>query len=151
MAPEQTLGQAIDGRADVYSLGCLMYRLLTGALPFEAATPVDIMAKHSYEEPVPPRDRRTDLGISSAVEAIVLKAMAKKAEDRFPSMRAMGDEIRRCRLSRTTTGQHTISSGEFRMDDHPPSEIRRLKRKLPAVAAGAAALAVVATVIYFLS
>ncbi|MBS1151245.1 MAG: serine/threonine protein kinase, partial [Myxococcaceae bacterium] len=85
MAPEQANDSAtIDGRADVYSLGCTLYNLVAGRLPFEGDSTVVLMSKHFFEEPVPPEqhNRRVPVELS----AIILKAMAKKPEQRFQTM-----------------------------------------------------------------
>jgi serine/threonine-protein kinase len=81
MAPEMALGEAVDGRADLYALGCVAYFLLTGQLVFEAASGFQLIAKHMQEVPVPP-SRRTELEVSPALEAVVLACLEKRPEDR---------------------------------------------------------------------
>ena len=87
MAPEQGLGDAGDPRADIYSLGVILYELTTGQLPFEADTPLAIMLKHMSEPVPPPRTFQADL--PDTIEAIILKSLAKKPEDRFQSVNEM--------------------------------------------------------------
>ena len=86
IAPEQARNQGPDQRCDIYSLGVLLYHMLTGRVPFTAAAPVDIILKHLHEAPVPPGELRDDLHIEPELQAIVLKCMAKAREDRFQSM-----------------------------------------------------------------
>ena len=62
MAPEMALGEAVDGRADIYALGCVAYYLLTGLLVFEADNALQMIAKHLHDEPVPP-SQRTELHV----------------------------------------------------------------------------------------
>jgi tRNA A-37 threonylcarbamoyl transferase component Bud32 len=81
MPPEMALGDTVDGRADLYALGCVAYYLLTGTLVFEADTGLQMIAKHLRAEPVPP-SQRTQLPIPAALERLVLACLAKKPEDR---------------------------------------------------------------------
>jgi serine/threonine protein kinase len=81
MAPEMALGEGVDGRADLYALGCVAYFLLTGQLVFEATSGLQLIAKHMQEEPVPP-SRRTELDLSPQLEQVVLACLAKRPEDR---------------------------------------------------------------------
>jgi serine/threonine protein kinase len=84
MAPEQGLGQAVDGRADIYSLGVVLYELLTGQKPYHADTPIAVLYKH-IADPLPsPRSFKPDL--PEAVESIVFCSMAKKPVDRYQTM-----------------------------------------------------------------
>jgi serine/threonine protein kinase len=86
IAPEQARNQAPDQRCDIYSLGVLLYHMLTGRVPFTAHAPVDIILKHLHDAPVAPRALRPALTIAPELEQIVLRCMAKKREERFQSM-----------------------------------------------------------------
>jgi eukaryotic-like serine/threonine-protein kinase len=86
IAPEQARNQGPDQRCDIYSLGILVYQMLTGKVPFTAPNPVDIILKHLHEAPAPPRTVRPDLGIDAQLEGIVLRCMAKDRAERFQSM-----------------------------------------------------------------
>lgn len=81
MAPEMALGEPVDGRADIYALGCVTYYLLTGQLVFEAEKAFQMIAKHLQSPPVPP-SQRTDRPVSPELEGLVLKCLAKNANDR---------------------------------------------------------------------
>lgn len=83
MAPEQARGQTPDQRADVYSLGCMAYEMLTGAPPFAGRTPVDVILRHMNEEPTPPRALAP--GLPPAAEEAILTAMAKDPAWRWPA------------------------------------------------------------------
>jgi eukaryotic-like serine/threonine-protein kinase len=81
MAPEMALGEQVDGRADIYALGCVAYYLLTGRLVFEGASSFQVIAKHMQEPPVAP-SQRTELEIDPALDRVVLSCLAKKPADR---------------------------------------------------------------------
>ncbi|MFN2520659.1 MAG: protein kinase [Candidatus Limnocylindria bacterium] len=86
-SPEQAHGRVVDERSDLYSLGVVLYELLTGRPPFEGDSPVEIAVRHVHEEPVPPRRLVPELG--PATEAVVLKAMAKDPLRRFQTAHEM--------------------------------------------------------------
>ena len=88
MSPEQAQGHPPDHRVDVYAVGCIMYHMLTGAVPFTADSFMGILTKHLLEPVVPPRKRRPDLGIPADVEAVCLRAMEKDRDKRWPDMDA---------------------------------------------------------------
>jgi serine/threonine-protein kinase len=81
MAPEMVQGEAVDGRADLYSLGCVAYYLLTGHLVFEGETAIQTVVMHLQQEPVPP-SRRTENPVPPALERLVLACLAKRPADR---------------------------------------------------------------------
>ncbi|MEO8846673.1 MAG: serine/threonine-protein kinase [Kofleriaceae bacterium] len=77
MAPEQIKGEAIDGRTDVYALGCMLYEMVTARLPFEAPSIMAMLSKHLMEMPLPPSQRRPDLAIAPAIDHVVMAALQK--------------------------------------------------------------------------
>ncbi|HKG48087.1 MAG TPA: protein kinase [Pyrinomonadaceae bacterium] len=83
MAPEQALGQAVDGRADLYALGVLLYELTTGRVPFTGDDPLAIVSQHVHAPVVPPRVLRSD--IPPALETIIVRLLAKDPAQRFSS------------------------------------------------------------------
>lgn len=90
VAPEQILGQSIDGRADVYSLGCVLYRCLTGEVPFPRDTEVATVYGHLEDPPPVPTERSSDL--PRAIDGVVARALAKSRDARFSSCVELSDE-----------------------------------------------------------
>ncbi|HET7068964.1 MAG TPA: Stk1 family PASTA domain-containing Ser/Thr kinase [Nocardioides sp.] len=93
LSPEQARGEAVDSRSDVYSAGCLLYELLTGRPPFIGDSPVAVAYQHVREQAAPPSDHDTDL--PPEIDAIVMKSLAKRVEDRYQSAAAMRGDIER--------------------------------------------------------
>ena len=93
LSPEQARGEPVDARSDVYSAGCLLYELLAGRPPFMGDSPVAVAYQHVREQAAPPSDHDTDL--PPEVDAIVMKSLAKRVEDRYQSAAAMRGDIER--------------------------------------------------------
>ncbi|HMF54716.1 MAG TPA: protein kinase [Pyrinomonadaceae bacterium] len=91
MSPEQCMGNPLDARSDVYSLGAMLYEILTGAPPFTAETVTGIIAKHLYEEPAP---LPQSLGFAPAIDNAIRKALAKNPADRQANATELGRELR---------------------------------------------------------
>ncbi|GAA1434532.1 Stk1 family PASTA domain-containing Ser/Thr kinase [Microlunatus lacustris] len=93
LSPEQALGQAVDLRSDLYSVGCLLFELGTGRPPFVGDTSLSIAYQHVRENPVPPSQLQPALG--PAFDAVVLRALAKDPDDRYQSAAQMRDDVDR--------------------------------------------------------
>ena len=93
MSPEQLAGAELDARSDLYSAGVVLFECVTGRVPFEAETTWALVAKHLEEQPPDPRKFNGD--IPDVLAAVILKAMAKKPEDRFASASEMHDALAR--------------------------------------------------------
>src|SRR5438552_12791442 len=112
MSPEQVVGQMVDGRSDLYSLGVILYQMITGTTPFQGETPMQIAAQHLQIPPPSPQMLRPDLPITS--EQVMLRALAKRPSDRY--MRAQ-DLANAFRMSLMGTGiqlgMNSSYSGSF--------------------------------------
>ena len=92
MSPEQaTASQSLDGRSDIYSLGCVLYEMLSGDPPFTGEAGQEILSRHVVEAVVPPRKLRPE--IPAAVEAAILVALEKRPADRFATMEEFAEAL----------------------------------------------------------
>jgi WD40 repeat protein len=87
VAPEQVAGDRVDGRADVYSLGCVLYESLVGQPPFQRDSDLAVVFAHLEAEPPAPSTSRPDLPV--ALDAVIARALAKEPEQRYPSCREL--------------------------------------------------------------
>ena len=92
-SPEQAQGKPVDPRSDLYSLGCVMYEMLTTRPPFSGDTPVAIAYKHVQEAPVPPS--QLGVAVPAPLEAIVMKLLAKDRENRYASAEDLRADLKR--------------------------------------------------------
>ena len=113
MAPEQTgrMNRSIDARSDLYALGVTLYQMLTGVLPFTAADPMEWVHCHIARPPAPPSERLKNL--PGSVSAIIMKLLAKTAEERYQTAAGAESDLRRCLAEWETRGD---------IDEFPPGE-----------------------------
>ncbi len=115
MAPEQIRGEPVDTRSDIYALGALMYRALTGHYPFNGPTPMSVFTRHLTETPVPPNERAPERAIPAGASRLILKALSKAAADRFQKVEelqaALVEEVR---AAGTSSVDNLLDTGELR-------------------------------------
>ncbi|WP_437294400.1 AAA family ATPase [Sorangium sp. So ce426] len=146
LSPEQTgrMNRGVDHRSDLYSLGVLFYRMLTGALPFEASDPLELIHAHIALVPEHPAAHRAD--VPATLGDVVMKLLSKNAEDRYQSASGLVADLREChrriergRIERFDLGQRDAAYGlQIHQKLYGREEgIRRLTEAFHAVLCGA--------------
>ncbi|MGA3346489.1 MAG: AAA family ATPase, partial [Terracidiphilus sp.] len=104
MSPEQTgrMNRSVDSRSDLYSLGVTLYQMLTGVLPFAAADPLEWVHCHIARQPVAPVDRR---GVPKPLSDLIMKLLAKNAEERYQTSAGLEADLRRCQAEWQSHGR----------------------------------------------
>jgi serine/threonine-protein kinase len=110
LSPEQARGDPVDARSDVYSLGCVLYEILTGEPPFTGDSPVSVAYQHVREDPVPPSKRHE--GISADLDAVVLKALAKNPDNRYQTAAEMRADLVRVHNGETPEAPKVFTDAE---------------------------------------
>ena len=105
LSPEQARGAPVDQRSDVYSVGIVLYEMLTGKVPFTGDTPLEIAMKHLSEVPVPPSELRDD--VPEDLDLIALRALAKDPEDRYQTAADMDADLARIQRGLAVSSETT--------------------------------------------
>jgi outer membrane protein assembly factor BamB len=149
VAPEQIRGASVDARADVYSLGAVLFHALTGETPFAGRNHEAILWAHLTEPPPAPSERRA--GVPRALDAVVARAMAKRPQDRYPSAGDLGRAAAAAAAGRRPTGhERAVGVGAAALTDSARTVSRRVPRRrgrLVWAVVGAAALIAAAALV----
>ncbi|HET7388698.1 MAG TPA: Stk1 family PASTA domain-containing Ser/Thr kinase [Nocardioidaceae bacterium] len=156
LSPEQARGETVDSRSDVYSTGCLLYELLTGRPPFVGDSPVSVAVQHVRDEPAPPSS--LDPELSPEIDAIVMKALTKRIEDRYQSASAMRADIERFLAGKPVVAPAFVAGAGaaeavddattiFDGSDHDDEDNRPKRWPLVLLALGVVALLVAAAIV----
>ncbi|MET8454350.1 Stk1 family PASTA domain-containing Ser/Thr kinase [Streptomyces sp. NPDC005209] len=120
LSPEQAQGKPADARSDLYSVGCMLFELVTNRLPFDGESTMAVLYQHVQQPPPVPSS--VNASLPSAVDVIVARALSKDPANRYPSAEAMADDIRRAASGRTPTMQvplHDIPTITAPADTNP--------------------------------
>ena len=127
LSPEQAKGASVDQTSDLYSVGVVLYELLTGVVPFSGDTPVEIAMKHLSTVPEPPSAKRAD--VPRDLDMVVMRALAKDPSERYQSAEEMDADLRR--INRGVAISPVTEEAATAIISRPPAEVTAITSHAP--------------------